>query len=40
MEQKDFYNGEMTLKEFIKYGVLYPIGLIIACGIAELLESI
>ena len=40
MEQKDFYNGDMTLTEFIKYSVLYPIGLIIACGIAELLESI
>lgn len=39
MEQKDFFEG-MTLKQIIKYAVVYPLGLILMCGIAGWLESL
>ena len=39
MEQKDFFEG-MTLKQIIKYAVVYPLGLILRCGIAGWLESV
>ena len=37
MEQKDFFEG-LTLKQIIKYGILYPLGLIAACLVAGALE--
>jgi hypothetical protein len=39
MEQKDFFEG-LTLKQIIKYAVVYPLGLILMCGIAGWLESL
>lgn len=39
MEQKDFFEG-LTFKQIIKYAVVYPLGLILMCGIAGWLESL
>lgn len=35
---KDFQEENFTLKEWIIYGVVSPIALILLCGIAELIE--
>jgi len=35
---KDFKEENFTLKEWIIYGLLAPIALILLCGIAELIE--
>ena len=40
MEQKDFFEHDCKLKELFIYGFLYPVGLIILCGLAEWLESL
>ena len=38
MEEKDFYG--FTGKEFWLYGVLYPLGMIVMCGIAEYINQL
>ena len=35
---KDFKEENFTLKEWIIYGVVAPIAVILMCGIAELIE--
>lgn len=35
---KDFKQENFTLKEWIIYGVVAPIAVILMCGIAELIE--
>ena len=35
---KDFQEENFTLKEWIIYGVVAPIAVILMCGIAELIE--
>ncbi len=37
---KDYLKENFTLKEWIKYGVCYPIGLILACVLADWLNSL
>lgn len=39
MENKEFYDG-LSNKQIIKYAILYPLGLIAACVVAEWLEKI
>lgn len=39
MEQKEFFEG-MTLTQIVKYAVLYPLALILLCGVAGWLESL
>lgn len=40
MEQKDYYNGFDDVKKLFIYGILYPIGLIAFCCVAEWLERL
>lgn len=35
---KDFQEENFTLKEWIIYGVVAPLALILLCGLAELIE--
>ena len=35
---KDFKEENFTLKEWIIYGVVAPVALILLCGLAELIE--
>ena len=38
MEQ-NIYNDNMSVKAILKYAVVYPLGLIAACMLAELLNK-
>jgi hypothetical protein len=31
---KDYYKENFTLREWLKYGVIYPVCIILACGFA------
>ena len=40
MKQNDFFWQDCSIKELVIYGILYPVGLILLCGLAEWLESL
>lgn len=37
---KDYHEENFTLREWVKYGIIYPIGFILIVGVAGWLESI
>lgn len=40
MEKEPKFAKEFTGKEFWLYGVLYPLGIIVMCGIAEFINQL
>lgn len=40
MEQNDLFNSDFTKTDLLLYSVIYPLGLLCACALAELLNRL